>query len=53
MLIAKPGESVPADLVAEVAGLMAGQPGVAGVRIADSTATSRTEREQIDRRIPS
>jgi ribosomal protein L37AE/L43A len=44
----EPGKTVPADLVGEVAGILADQPGCVGVRVSDQVALSRSERERID-----
>jgi hypothetical protein len=48
VIVADPGRTVPADLVAEVAGIVGKQPGVVGVRISDRAALSGSERQRID-----
>lgn len=48
MITAEPGKTVPADLVAEVVGILKEQTGCVGVRVSDRAALSRSERERID-----
>lgn len=47
-IVADPGKTVSPDLVAEVAGILGDQPGVAAVRLADHVAVARSDRELID-----
>lgn len=47
-IVPEPGRTLSADLVAEVAGIVAEQPGVVGLRVSGRVALSRSERERID-----